>query len=217
MAFKIVTEAHLRSLIDRYPILAENRENIAEIVRVMRDAVTAGRKVLVCGNGGSAADSDHIVGELMKGFVLKRQLPQSDVQKLRQAGYSDADQIASILQQGIPAISLTEHKALSTAVLNDNDPLIAYGQQVYVYGNPGDVLIGISTSGNAKNVVYAMKIGKAFGLNTIGFTGSKPGTMDEFCDTMVKVPETETYLIQELHLPVYHTICIMLENELFGE
>jgi D-sedoheptulose 7-phosphate isomerase len=204
---------HLNGLISRHPELSSLRDGILRVVEIIVTSHNQAGKVMVCGNGGSAADSEHIVGELMKGFLLKREIPASDMEKLKAVG---AGTLGTVLQTGIQAISLTGHISLSTAVLNDNDPLMAFAQQVYVYGRPGDVLLGLSTSGNAKNVINAIKVAKAFGVSTIGFTGSKPALMDDICDVIIKVPEVETFLIQELHLPVYHTICAMAEEEIFG-
>ena len=207
------TIEHLNNLLSRHPELSSLHDDILRVVEIIVTAHNQAGKMLVCGNGGSAADSEHIVGELMKGFLLKREIPTSDMEKLKAVG---AETLGPALQTGIQAISLTGHPSLSTAVLNDNDPLMAFAQQVYVYGRPGDVLIGLSTSGNSRNVINALKVAKAFGVSTIGFTGSKPALMDDICDVIIKVPEVETFLIQELHLPVYHTICAMAEEEIFG-
>lgn len=203
----------MNGLISRHPELSSLHDDIFRVVEIIVASHNRAGKVLVCGNGGSAADSEHIVGELMKGFLLKREIPASDIEKLKAVG---AETLGPVLQSGIQAISLTGHISLSTAVLNDNDPLMAFAQQVYAYGCPGDVLLGLSTSGNSKNVINALKVAKAFGLSTIGFTGSRPAKMDDICDVIIKVPEVETFLIQELHLPVYHTICAMAEEEIFG-
>ena len=216
MELKLSTIQHLEEMIRRYPELVDMRSVIMETVQAICESYRSGGKILVCGNGGSAADSEHIVGELMKGFVLKREMPVSDTERLRNAGYADWRELADNLQQGIPAIALTGHSSLSSAVLNDNDPYMTYAQQVYGYGKPGDVLLGLSTSGNARNVINAVKVARAFGLVTIGFTGARQSAMDEFCDVMVKVPATETFKVQEYHLPVYHTVCLMVEEELFG-
>ncbi|MHB1001619.1 MAG: D-sedoheptulose-7-phosphate isomerase [Armatimonadota bacterium] len=217
MTMKTSTIKRLDNLIDRYNALSPLREQITEAVTILCECSRSNGKVLVCGNGGSAADSEHIVGELMKGFVLPRPVPQADIETMRVSGIEDWADLAMNLQQGIMAISLNGHLSLSTAVLNDNDPYMAFAQQVYVYGQPNDVLIGLSTSGNSRNVVNAMKVAKAFGLRTIGFMGEKTSVMDRYSDALIKVPERETYKVQEYHLPVYHTICLMLENEIFGE
>jgi phosphoheptose isomerase len=149
----------------------------------------------------------------MKEFALKRKLPPEDIDRLRNAG---AGELAPTLQRGVSAIALTQHLALSSAIANDGDAKMVYAQQAYVYGRPGDVLIGISTSGNAANVVNALKVAKAFELVTIGFTGSRPCAMDDLCDVIIKAPAMETFRVQEYHLPIYHTLCQMVEEELFG-
>lgn len=210
---KQATINHLELLLQKHKELDCLRNEIIRAADIIVLAHSTGNTIMVCGNGGSAADSEHIVGELMKGFLLKRELPEEDMAKLQESG---AGHLGSVLQRGIRAISLTGHISLSTAVLNDNDPLMAFAQQVYAYGRPGDVLIGLSTSGNSVNVINALKVAKAFGVSTIGFTGSKPALMDDICDVIIKVPEQQTYLVQELHLPVYHAICAMAEEEIFG-
>ncbi len=175
--------------------------------------------MLLCGNGGSAADSEHIVGELAKGFRLPRVISHTDADRLRDASGlapDDARALAAQLQRGVAAISLAGHPALASAIGNDTAGHMAFAQQVYVFGRPGDVLLGISTSGNAANVVQALGVARAFGLTTLGLTGSRPARMDALCDLLIKVPATETHTIQEYHLPVYHTICLMVEEQLFG-
>ena len=169
----------------------------------------------MCGNGGSASDSEHIVGELMKEFSIRRPLDQQMKTKLLEAGDEDG-MLAQNLQGALPAITLTENCALSTAYANDAVPILNFAQQVYGYGTENDVLLGISTSGNSQNVVYAIKTAKAKGMHVIGLTGKSGGCMRELCDVAICVPETETYRIQELHLPVYHCLCLMIEEEFFG-
>lgn len=207
---------HLEDMLARYPALADLRDQIAKAAEIIVACYNAKGKVLACGNGGSAADSEHIIGELMKGFVLRRPVPNDDAEKLRAAGFEDWRKLAKNLQSGIPAVSLTGHVSLSTAILNDNDPFMTFAQQAYALGQPGDVLIGMSTSGNSRNVINALKVARAFGLSTIGFTGGSPCAMDGLCDAIIKVPSTETFKIQEYHLPVYHVICLMVEEEVFG-
>ncbi|MHB1191085.1 MAG: D-sedoheptulose-7-phosphate isomerase [Armatimonadota bacterium] len=214
MRLKPSAMRHVDELIARYPDLVGLRDCIAQAATLINKSYLGGGKVLVCGNGGSAADSEHIVGELMKGFILRRELLPQDVERLGKVGGGD---LAPCLQRGIPAVALTGHPALSSAVLNDNDPFMAFAQQVYALGKAGDVLIGLSTSGNSRNVVNAMKVAKAFGLSTVGLTGSAPCQMDEFGDVSIKVPATETFKVQEYHLPVYHAICMMVEEEIFGK
>lgn len=208
---------YLNELIARYPNLSPLREDILKTAGILCRCANNRGKFLVCGNGGSAADSDHIVGELVKSFVLKRPVPESDVQRLKNAGISDWEQIANSLQRGVSAIALTQHSALSTAIINDTDPYMVFAQQVYVHGRSGDVLMGLSTSGNSKNVLNAAKVATAFGIHVIGFTGSRESAIEDFADVVIKVPETETFKVQEYHLPVYHTLCLILEEETFGE
>lgn len=173
-------------------------------------------KLLVCGNGGSAADSDHIVGELMKGFCLRRELSADQKKKIEDKNPKDVDFLCQNLQQGLPAISLTGHSALITAFLNDVEPSMIFAQQVLGYGKEGDVLIGLSTSGNSKDVVQAIQVANSFGIHTIGFTGMKPSKMSELCEITLQAPQHETYLIQEDHIRLYHLLCLLIENELFG-
>ena len=206
---------HLDNLILRYPALSECREQIQTAFEIMREAYRADKKLLVCGNGGSASDSEHIVGELMKEFSIRRPLDQQMKTKLLEAGDEDG-MLAQNLQGALPAITLTENGALSTAYANDAVPILNFAQQVYGYGTENDVLLGISTSGNSQNVVYAIKTAKAKGMHVIGLTGKSGGCMRELCDVAICVPETETYRIQELHLPVYHCLCLMIEEEFFG-
>lgn len=167
-----------------------------------------GGKLLLCGNGGSSADCAHITGELVKGFMKKRHLP-ADLQA------EIGEEWACKLQCGLPAIDLTANAALISAVINDIDGASVYAQQVMAYGRKGDVIIGISTSGNAENVGRALKTARAMGLYTIGMTGESGGRMKELCDLLLNVPEKETYRIQELHLPMYHQLCIMIEKAMF--
>ncbi|MHB1455979.1 MAG: D-sedoheptulose-7-phosphate isomerase [Armatimonadota bacterium] len=213
---KTSTIKHLSDLLERIPELETISDAISKAAETLCECHLSGGKVMVCGNGGSAADSEHIVGELMKSFVLPRPLPADDIERLRRSGAADWESIAANLQQGIPAISLNGAISLSTAIINDTDPFMTFAQQVYIYGKPGDVLIALSTSGGAKNVLNAVKTAKAFGLSVIGFTGSRPAPIDEFCDVVLKAPIAETFRVQEYHLPIYHTICLMVENEIFG-
>lgn len=216
MPLRASTLYHLDDLMRRLPEIAPSAGAIKRAAAIIADCGRAGGTLLVCGNGGSASDSEHIVGEMMKGFVLKREVPEADVARLHESGVDDWQHIASHLQRGIRAIALTGHTPLTTAVLNDTDPHMTFAQQAYVYGRPGDVLIGLSTSGGAKNVANALKVARAFGLSTIGLTGSRPSPMDALCDVMIKAPTEVTFRVQEYHLPIYHTICLMVEEELFG-
>lgn len=200
---------------ERYPQLQPIKESIIEAYEILKECFESGHKLLVAGNGGSAADSEHIVGELMKGFVKRRKVPEDMAGKLEAVDPETGKELADKLQGGLPAIALTGHPGLSTAFLNDVDGLMVYAQQVYGYGQEGDVLLGISTSGNAGNVHYALVAAKAKGMKVIGLTGKDGGKLGKYADTAVIVPEQETYKIQELHLPVYHTLCLMLEEYFF--
>ena len=211
------SKAILEYLIECYPLLEGCKEDIANAFYILEQAYEAGRKVLICGNGGSAADSEHIVGELMKGFLLKRNISKEQRMKLTTAFSEDGQYLADNLQGALPAISLVSQSSLAYAFINDVSPDMVFAQQVYGYGLPGDVLIGLSTSGNSKNVVNAIKVAKAFGLKTIGMTGEAGGLMKDLCDVAIKAPADETYKVQEYHLPVYHTLCAMIEEGFFGE
>ena len=204
-------------LILRYPQLIVAKDCIVEAYQILEESYTNDGKLLVAGNGGSAADAEHIVGELMKGFVNPRKL---------EAEYSDAlitvnkelgRVLSENLQCALPAIALDGHLALTTAYLNDCEPLLCFAQQVNGYGRKSDVFLGISTSGNSRNILYAATVAKAKGMKVIGLTGEKDSKLSEISDTCIQVPETETYKIQELHLPVYHCLCLMLEDTFFGK
>lgn len=211
-------EKHLDLLIERYPVLHACREDIIKAYKILEACFTGGNKLLVAGNGGSCADAEHIVGELMKGFKLPRECTEEFADKLRAVDPIRGKELAEKLQGGLPAIALNGHQGLNTAYINDveNGGLLMYAQQINGYGKVQDVFLGISTSGNSKNVMYAAVVAKAKGMKVIGFTGAKGGQLAEIADVAVKVPEMETYMIQELHLPVYHTLCLMLEEKFFG-
>lgn len=202
-------------LLAHYPELGMNRAAIAAAFACLQQCYGGGGKVLICGNGGSAADAEHIVGELMKGFMLRRELSGPDQAKLAEAFPQESSYFTAHLQGALPAISLISHTALSSAFSNDIAPEMVFAQQVYGYGRAGDVLIAISTSGNSKNVVNAVKVGQAFGVKSIGLTGQSGGVMKELCDITIAVPADDTYRIQEYHLPVYHALCAMIEAEFF--
>ena len=204
-------------LIERYSRLMPLEGRIEEAVKTIVATYNNGRKVLVCGNGGSSADSDHIVGELMKSFEMKRPVDKVVQEKLRELFPERGEFLAESLQQGLPAISLTAHSALISAISNDIGGDVIFAQQVVGYGNPGDILLAFSTSGNAQNVIDALMVAKAKGLKTIGLTGKTGGKMKSYCDLLINVPETRTAFVQELHLPVYHAICLMVESEMFSE
>ena len=170
---------------------------------------------MIAGNGGSAADAEHMVGELMKGFKKQRKLSKDFSDRLIEVSPEYGKVLAENLQGALPAIALDGHYALSTAYMNDCEPLLCFAQQVNGYGNKGDVFIGISTSGNSKNVIYAAVTAKAKGMKVIGMTGEKESKLSDICDACIQVPQTETYMIQELHLPVYHALCLMVEEEFY--
>lgn len=206
---------YLEELVERYPVLDVVKDDVRKAYELLEACYEQGGKLLIAGNGGSCADAEHIVGELMKGFVKRREVSDSFAECLRNADEVRGAELAKKLQGGLPAIALTGHAGLSTAYLNDVDGYLIFAQQTYGYGRPGDVLIGISTSGNAKNVMYAMTVAKALGMKTIGLTGKDGGALKREADVSVVVPETETFKIQELHLPVYHALCLMLEERFF--
>lgn len=205
----------LNILIDRYPDLDVCRNEIFKAFEFLKKCYHEDGKVMTCGNGGSASDSEHIVGELMKGFKSNRSLPLSFKNKINSLFPQDGIYIGNHLQGALPAISLSSNSTLNTAFANDVAADMIYAQQVYGYGNKGDVMIGLSTSGNSSNVIRALQVAKAKGLITIGLTGQTGGKMKDYCDVTIRVPRTSTPDIQELHLPVYHAICLMLENEFF--
>lgn len=207
---------HIDVLIERYPKLEVCADSIAAAYEIIVSSYENKGKLLVAGNGGSAADSEHIVGELMKGFKLPRILDSEYAEKLRCIDEELGSILAENLQGALPAIALDGHSALTTAYMNDCEPLLCFAQQVNGYGSENDVFIGISTSGNSKNILYAANVARAKGMKVIGLTGAKESKLEKFADVCIKVPETETYMIQELHLPVYHCLCLMLEDRFFG-
>ena len=209
-------EIYLNHLIDRYPRLIVCREDIVKAYEFLETAYKNGRKLLVSGNGGSASDSDHIVGELMKEFRLKRKVYSDQAENLRKIDPEMGTVLAENLQGALPTICLTGHSALTTAFMNDANADLIFAQQVNGYGKPGDIYLGISTSGNSKNVLYAAITARSKGLKVIGLTGAKDNKLMKFTDVCIRVPEIETYKIQELHLPVYHCLCLMLEDSFFG-
>lgn len=206
----------LEQLISRYPELTAVSNAIQLAADCLIDCYQQGCKVLVCGNGGSSSDSDHIVGELMKGFEQNRPVGEKLRNRLSISGGNRGIYLANKLQQGLPAISLASHTALITAVANDTDADLIFAQQVVGYGNPGDILLAISSSGNAQNVVDAIVTAKAKDMSVIGLTGETGGKMGTLCDILINVSGKRTALVQELHLPVYHTLCLMVENFFFG-
>ncbi|CDB89134.1 phosphoheptose isomerase [Clostridium sp. CAG:253] len=206
---------HIKLLTKRYPMLCCCQEAIAKAFEIMENVYAAGGKMLIAGNGGSAADSEHIVGELMKSFKLPRKVSDVFIEKLKSVDKERAEKLANELQNGLPAIALDGHIALTTAHLNDVDGVTGFAQQLYGYAKKNDAFMGISTSGNSKNIMYAAVTAKALGLPIIALTGETGGEIKNIADVTIKVPERETYMIQELHLPVYHCLCLMLEERFF--
>ena len=207
---------HIDLLAERYPSLESTRNDIVAAYLLLDESYKNGGKLLVAGNGGSAADAEHIVGELMKGFKLPRK-PEADfAEKLVEENQELGSVLAENLQGALPAIALDGHPALSTAYMNDCEPLLCFAQQVNGYGKSGDVFLGISTSGNSKNVLFAATTAHAKGMKVIGLTGAKDSKLKDMSDVCIKAPQTETYMIQELHLPIYHCLCLMLEDKFFA-
>ncbi len=208
---------YLEELIARYPVLEPVKGDIADAYDVLEDCFASGHKLLVAGNGGSAADSEHVTGELMKGFVLKRPVPEEMAKRMTAVDPEAGKILADNLEGSLPALSLTGNIGLSTAYLNDVDGRLVYAQQVYGYGDEGDVFLAISTSGNSRNIYYAAVAAKAVGIRVIALTGKGGGKLKDVSDVSIIVPENETYKIQELHLPIYHALSLMLEEHFFGE
>ena len=203
-------------LVERYPQLSCIANDLYSCYSIIADCYKKSGKLLIAGNGGSAADAEHIVGELMKGFKLPRKVDDTFATRLCETNEELGNVLAQNLQGALPAIALDGHPALSTAYMNDCEPLLCFAQQVNGYGKEGDVFLGISTSGNSKNILYAAVTARAKGMKIIGLTGAKNSKLEQMSDVCIKVPQTETYMIQELHLPVCHCLCLMLENEFFG-
>ena len=207
----------MQELIKRYPMLEDCVPAIDSLLALMEKTSRSGAKLLLCGNGGSSADCDHIAGELMKGFLSNRTMRQADRVRFEKQLGPDAKPFAECLQYGIPAVSLTNHCAVLSAFANDVNPELVFAQQVWGLGREGDLLIGLSTSGNSKNVINAIRTAKVMNIKTAGLTGAKSCQMDGLCDVVIHAPETETYKVQELHLAVYHYLCAELEKRMFGE
>lgn len=203
-------------LTERYPVLAVCSDAIQTAYDMLEQSYATGGKLLVCGNGGSASDSEHIVGELMKEFKLKREVYKDQAEAMKRIDPELGSILAEHLQGALPAITLTGHSSLTTAFMNDSLPELVFAQQVNGYGNPGDVFMGISTSGNSRNVLFAAVAAKAKGMSVIGLTGQQDCRLSRLADVCIHVPATETYKIQELHLPVYHCLCMMLEEHFFA-
>ena len=212
-----MTEKHVDLLIERYPELKSCRQEIIDGYRLMEATYERDGKLLVAGNGGSAADSEHIAGELMKRFKAPRPVPAAFAQRLKDVDPIRGAELARNLERSLMAIPLVAHEALTTAYINDVDGLGVFAQQLYGFARPGDTFLAISTSGNRKNILSAAVVAKALGVAIVGLTGADGGELAKMSDVTVKVPQKETYLIQELHLPVYHCWCLMLEDHFFGK
>jgi D-sedoheptulose 7-phosphate isomerase len=206
---------YLQQLTERYPQLTTLKDDIYSAFSIISESFAQGGKLLIAGNGGSAADAEHIVGELMKSFVKKRNLPVSFISDIKNVDTEIANYLIPLLQPGLPAIALSGHNSLNTACINDIDGNITFAQQVYGYGTTVDVFLGISTSGNSKNLLYAAAVAKAKKLKVIALTGGNGGKIKNLADVSIIVPETEAHKIQELHLPIYHCLCLMLEDRFF--
>lgn len=205
----------ISELVTRYPSLSVCEKDIRSAYSILEKSYAKGGKLLIAGNGGSCADSDHICGELLKSFCLKRIPEKKFLDKLAKIDADTGAYLNDKLQGSLPAISLCNQSALMTASLNDVDGNVMFAQQVMGYGNKEDVFLGISTSGNSKDIVYAMVVAKAKGLKTIALTGKTGGKIAKIADASIIVPENETFKIQELHLPVYHALCLQIEAKFF--
>lgn len=210
-------DATLADFLRRHTDLKVCRQALVDAFALLCDCVVGGHKIITCGNGGSASDAEHIVGELMKSFAFHRPLPASDQARLRELFPEDANQMIGSLEAPIPAISLVSQVALNTAFANDVSYEFCFAQQVLGLGQPGDVLLAISTSGNSKNVVQACRAAQLRHVRVISLTGEAGGEVARHSDVAIRVPSTETHLVQEYHLPVYHLLCFALEERLFAE
>ena len=208
---------HIELLIKRYPELESVKQELIEGYLIMEECYLNGGKLLIAGNGGSAADSEHIAGELMKRFVLPRPVSEDFAKKLQDVDPVRGKKLAEKLECALMAIPLVAHESLTTAYANDVDGDEVFAQQLFGFGRPGDVFLGISTSGNSKNVMSATVVARALGMKVVGLTGGTGGELKVVADVTVVVPEKETYMIQELHLPIYHCWCLMLEDKFFGQ
>ena len=210
-------EKHIDLLLSRYPALAGTKEDIIRAYLIMEECYEHDGKLLIAGNGGSAADSEHLAGELMKRFKTPRPVTPEFADKLKTIDPIRGDNLAKNLECGLMAIPLVAHEALTTAYINDVDGLGVFAQQLFGFGRKGDVFLGISTSGNSKNIMSATVVARALGIKVIGLTGAKGGELAEVAHICVKAPSDETYIIQEYHLPIYHCWCLMLEDRFFGK
>lgn len=211
------TKQIFEELFARYPQLEPCKNEIDLSFQVLIGCYKAGGKLLIAGNGGSAADSEHIVGELLKSFMFLRKPDMKLTQRLQELFAEDGAKLADVLEGAFPAIPLTSLSAISTAFANDAEPTAVFAQLVNGLGRQEDVFLGISTSGNSKNILLALMAARAKGMKTILLTGGNGGSCRNIADISICVPEQETFKIQELHLPIYHAVCAMVEDELFVE
>lgn len=218
MTVKAKTIQKVDDLIARYPVLAVCKSELCAAVEVICECYRTGGKLIICGNGGSASDAEHVVGELMKGFLMPRKLQGEIAERIRHVAPEHADYLLDNLQGALPALSMVNQVALNTAFANDQASDLSFAQQILGMGNKGDVLLAISTSGNSTNVIYALDMARAKGVKSIALTGRSGGeiTAEFLSDISICVPDDETFRIQELHLPVYHMLCIAAEEEFFG-
>ncbi|WP_176012819.1 SIS domain-containing protein [Victivallis sp. Marseille-Q1083] len=207
---------HIEQLMKRRPELAGCREELISAIALLVETFSSGHRLFLCGNGGSCADAEHIAGELLKSFLLPRSLPESDRRQFKQRFGERGEAVAARLQCGLPTMTLHGHPGLLTAFANDVDPYNIYAQQLYVFGNAGDLLLGISTSGNAENVARAMMTAQVKSIKTLLLTGADGGRCASLADLVIRVPERETYRIQECHLPIYHMLCQAVEEHFYG-
>ena len=210
---------HIDLLLERYPTLKGCKESIEKAYEVLKECFSTGHKLLIAGNGGSNADAEHIVGELMKNFKIPRKCSKSFADQLIAVDQVRGQELAEKLQCGLPTISLSGHQSLNTAFVNDvpNSGLLTFAQQVFGYGKKGDVLLAISTSGNSNNVLNAVVVAKALKMKVVGLTGQTGGEIANASDVVIKAPSKETYVVQEYHLPIYHCLCLMLEEHFFAK
>ena len=214
---KEIVRNELNDLVKRYPQLDVCQKDIEKAYLLLEEAYDNGRKLLIAGNGGSAADSEHMAGELMKRFKTARPIEESFAEKLKEIDAERGSRLAKNLERPLRAVPLTSHIAITTAYMNDADATGVFAQQMLGFADEGDVFLAISTSGNSENIISACVVAKAMGIKIIGLTGEKESKLSKYSDICIKVPETETYKIQELHLPVYHALCLMLESNYFGK
>ena len=208
-------EKYFDELIMRYPVLRETDAVLRQLAKEVTALFRNGNTLFLAGNGGSAADAEHICGELLKGFCRKRPLDAAALAELKNCG--DEESFGTQLQNGLRAVSLLSHPALTTAFGNDVDPDLAFAQQVWALGKAGDVMLGISTGGNASNIRKAFITARAKNMKTVLLTGNRHGICEKYADIVIAVPEKETFKIQELHLPIYHTVCLAVEAAFFNE